>query len=316
MSRFALFPEQASTMAAQVDALFYFLCGLTIVFSTLIAGLILRFMVAYRRRAADEVPPGVHGSLLLEAAWSVIPFGLTMVIFFWGASLYASLNRPPDDALDVHVVGHQWMWKMQHMEGRQEINELHVPVGRAVRVTMTSEDVIHSFYVPAFRVKQDAVPGRYTTVWFEATKPGVYHLFCAEYCGTLHSGMIGSVIAMEPAAFQAWLTGGAAASGDVPVVEAGEAVFQAQGCVSCHRGDARGRGPALTGLVGSTVLLRDGRRVLADEAYVRESIVNPQAKVVAGYEPVMPTYQGLLGEEDIMRLVAYVKSLAPGGRTP
>ena len=313
MRRFALLPEQASTMAPRVDALFYFLCGLSIVFVALIAGLIIYFMVSYRRRRPDEVPPHVHGSLVLEAVWSVIPFGLAMFVFFWGASIYAALNRPPDDALDVHVVGHQWMWKMQHMEGRQEINQLHVPVGRPIRITMTAEDVIHSFYVPAFRVKQDAVPGRYTTLWFEATKPGTYHLFCAEYCGTLHSGMIGSVIAMEPAAFQAWLAGGPEGGAAVPVVTAGEAVFQAQGCASCHSGDSSARGPALAGLFGSTVRLRDGRSVVADDAYLRESIVRPQAKVVAGYEPLMPTYEGLIGEEDLMRLVAYVKSLTPSG---
>jgi cytochrome c oxidase subunit 2 len=310
MWRFAIFPEQASTMARRVDALLFFLLGLTVFFVVLIAGLITVFMVRYRRRAEDERPAGVHGSLALEAFWTIAPFGISMVIFFWGASIYASLARPPDDALQVNVVGKQWMWKVQHMEGRREIDELHVPVGRPVRLTLTSEDVIHSFYVPAFRIKQDAVPGRYTATWFQATKPGTYHLFCAEYCGTLHSGMIGWVVAMEPAEFQAWLSGAAPGAAGVPVAKAGERLFEAQGCVSCHRGEPGGRGPSLAGLFGSTVRLQDGRTVVADAAYIRRSILNPQADVVAGYEPVMPTYQGLLGEEDVMQLIAYIESLA------
>jgi cytochrome c oxidase subunit 2 len=195
------------------------------------------------------------------------------------------------------------------MEGRREINELHVPAGRPVKLTMTSEDVIHSFYVPAFRVKQDAVPGRYSTVWFEATKPGTYHLFCAEYCGTLHSGMIGSVVVMEPAAFETWLAGQQPGEAQVPVAVAGENVFRAQGCGTCHRADGSGQGPSLAGLFGRSVTLASGATVLADEGYLRESIVNPEAKIVAGYQPVMPTFQGLLSEEDVMRLIAYVKSL-------
>ena len=310
MTGFSLFPEQASTIAARTDGLLFFLLSLTTFFVLLIAGLILYFMIRYRRRSANEVPAGIHGSLLLESVWTVIPFLISLVIFFWGASIFAALTRPPDDALQVNVVGKQWMWKVQHMNGRREINELHMPVGRPVRITMTSEDVIHSFYVPAFRTKQDAVPGRYTSLWFEATKPGSYHLFCAEYCGTLHSGMIGQVVVMEPAAFQAWLAG--SASGDVPALSAaaaGEQVFTRTGCPSCHTAAPGARGPALAGLLGSTVKLRGGRTLVADEDYVRESIFNPSAKVVDGYEPIMPTYQGLLSEEDVMQLIAYLKSL-------
>jgi cytochrome c oxidase subunit 2 len=208
MPRLQLFPEQASTLAPQVDGLLFFLLAVTVFFVILIAGLILVFMVRYRRRDPDEIPESVHGSLVLEIGWSVIPFIIAMVAFFWGASLYATIRRPPDDAVNIDVVGKQWMWKLQHMEGRREISELHIPVGKPIKLTMTSEDVIHSFFVPAFRTKQDAVPGRYSTTWFEATKPGTYHLFCAEYCGTIHSGMIGRVIAMEPAEFQAWLQTG------------------------------------------------------------------------------------------------------------
>jgi cytochrome c oxidase subunit 2 len=204
------------------------------------------------------------------------------------------------------------MWKLQHMAGRREINELHVPIGRPVRLNMTSEDVIHSFYVPAFRVKQDAVPGRYSSLWFEATKAGEYHLFCAEYCGTLHSGMIGRIVAMEPAAFEAWLAGEQPGEANVPVAVAGENVFRAQGCGTCHRADGSGQGPSLAGAFGKTVKLANGDSLVVDEGYIRESILNPQAKVVEGYRPVMPTYQGLLSEEDVMRLIAYVKSLRAG----
>jgi cytochrome c oxidase subunit 2 len=308
LTRFSLFPEQASTVAPRVDALLYFLLAITVFFVALIAGLILYFMVKYRRRG-EAHPPVVHGSLALEAAWTIIPFGLTMIIFFWGASIYASLRRPPDDALQVDVVAKQWMWKLQHLEGRREIDELHIPVGRPVKLVMTSEDVIHSFYVPAFRTKQDVVPGRYTTMWFEATRPGTYHLFCAEYCGTLHAGMIGWVIAMEPAAFQAWLAGtGPGAAAPAPAT-GGEVLFQQLGCVTCHRPDAKGLGPPLVGLFGSSVRLQDGRTVVADENYLRESILTPQAKITAGYQPVMPTFQGLIHEEDVMQLIAYIKSL-------
>jgi cytochrome c oxidase subunit 2 len=310
LTRFSLFPEAASTMAGRVDGLLFFLLGITVFFVLLISGLILYFMVRYRRRSPQEVPHGIHGSNLLEVGWTVVPLLLTMVAFFWGASIYASLARPPDDALRVNVVGKQWMWKIQHMDGRREINELHVPVGRPVELTLASEDVIHSFYVPAFRIKWDAVPGRYTRLWFQATKAGTYHLFCAEYCGTLHSGMVGRIVAMEPADFEAWLAGERPGAAGLSVVEAGKQVFERQGCITCHRSDGTGRGPSLLGVFGSTIHLKGGGTVVADENYLRESITHPQAKIVAGYQPIMPTYQGLLGEEDIMQLIAWVKSLS------
>jgi cytochrome c oxidase subunit 2 len=310
MKRFSLFPEQASTLAPQVDALFFFLCAITIFFVALIAGLILVFMIRYRRVDPNEVPPEIHGSMALEVFWTAIPFAIVMVIFFWGASLYANIRRAPDDAMRINVVGKQWMWKMQHMEGRREITELHIPIGRPVQVTLTSEDVIHSFFVPAFRTKQDAVPGRYSSTWFEATTPGTYHLFCAEYCGTLHSGMIGRIVAMEPSAFQAWLAG-ADTQQDVvlSVADAGRHLFEQQGCASCHAAGATARGPSLAGLFGSTVTLEGGQRVVADENYLRESILQPQKQLVAGHQAIMPTYQGLLDEESVMQLIAYLKTL-------
>ncbi len=305
-----LFPEQASTLASQVDALLFFLLAVSGFFTVLIAGSIIVFMLRYRRRKGDEIPEVVHGSLALEVGWTAIPLLIVMVIFFWGASLFATIRRPPDDAINIDVVGKQWMWKLQHMEGRREINELHIPVGKPVRLTLTSEDVIHSFYVPAFRTKQDAVPGRYTTSWFEATKPGTYHLFCAEYCGTIHSGMIGHVIAMEPAEFQAWLQTGEA--GGMPAISpaaAGQALFETQGCGSCHAAGSGQRGPHLAGIFGSTVHFEGGGTAVADENYLRESILNPQAHLVAGYQGIMPTYQGLLSEENVMQLIAYLKTL-------
>lgn len=309
LEKLHLFPEQASTIAARVDGLFYFLTGVSLFFVLLIAGLIIYFMVKYRRRSPDERGSALHGSLALEVVWTTIPFAIALVAFFWGASIYAALQRAPDNALDIHVVGKQWMWKLQHMEGRREINTLHVPINQPIKLTMTSEDVIHSFYVPAFRVKQDVLPGRYTSTWFEATRPGEYHLFCAEYCGTLHSGMIGTVIAMEQAAFGAWL-GGMEGDAGVPVAQAGERIFSEQGCPSCHRADAIARGPSLEGLSGRQVRLAGGEVIAADDDYLRESILYPRAKVVAGYEPIMPLYQGLMSEEQVLQLVGYIKSLS------
>ena len=205
-----LFPERASTIAGRVDALYFFLLAVSTFFSLLIAGLIVYYAVKYRRRSPDAVGTVVHGGIVLEIAWTVIPFIISMVIFVWGASVFFAMSRPPDETLNVYVVGKQWMWKFQHLDGEREINELHVPVGRAVKLIMTSEDVIHDVFVPAFRVKADVLPGRYSTIWFQPTKPGRYHLFCAEYCGTRHSGMIGEVVVMEPSEYQAWLSGGAA----------------------------------------------------------------------------------------------------------
>ena len=309
LSNLPLFPQQASTVAKDVDALFYFLMGVSAFFALLIAVLLIFFAIRYRRRSATDRPHAIEGALQLELLWTIIPFGLTMIMFAWSASIFVKLQRPPDNAIQVFVVGKQWMWKLQHIEGQREINELHVPVGRPVKLTMTSEDVIHSFYVPAFRIKQDVLPGRYTTTWFEATTPGTYHLFCTEYCGTQHSGMIGSVIVMEPAEFATWLSGGVKQS----LASAGENLFQQLGCVSCHSGDPTARGPSLAGLFGKQVQLNNGTTVVADETYVRESILAPQAKIVAGYQPIMPTFKGLVSEEQLLQLIAYIKEKGAGG---
>ncbi len=313
-SGFPLFPEEASTLAAKVDLLYLFLVAVALVFSMGIAAVLIVFAIKYRRRSDTERPPEIHGSLALELAWSIVPFFIVVVMFVWGATLFFSMNRPPDNAIEIQVVGKRWMWKLQHMTGQREINELHVPAGRPVKLTLTSEDVIHSFFVPAFRMKKDAVPGRYNVSWFQATKPGRYHLFCAEYCGTQHSRMIGSVVVMDPADFQTWLQGGPAPTSPV---EAGQRLFTELNCDTCHRPDSQGRGPVLDGLAGATVKLQGGASVTADEAYLRESILVPAAKITEGYQPIMPTYQGQVSEEAVLQLIAFIQSLkgagGPGG---
>jgi cytochrome c oxidase subunit II len=305
-SFFRIFPEQASTIAARVDGLYTFLLGVAVFFSSLIFLLILYFAIKYRRRPGHTRAQQVGTNNLLETAWILIPLAITMVVFVWGAKLYAMVMlSPPADALEVYAIGKQWMWKFQHPGGQREIDALHVPVGHAVKMTMTSQDAIHSFYVPAFRIKMDVVPGRYTTIWFEASKPGVYHLFCAEYCGTDHSRMRGEVIALPPTQYQEWLRSNREVE---PMATAGARLYQQMGCAMCH---GTALAPALEGIFGSSVQLANGERVLADEAYMRESILNPRARLVAGYAPIMPTFQGQLSEEDLTQLVAYIKSLAP-----
>jgi cytochrome c oxidase subunit 2 len=298
-------------MAPRVDALYFSLIGVAGFFSLLIAGLIVYYAVRFRRRAPDAVGARVHGGLVLEITWTVIPLIIVMGIFVWGASVFFAMSRPPDDTLNVYVVGKQWMWKFQHLNGQREINELHVPVGRAVKLIMTSEDVIHDVFVPAFRVKADVVPGRYTQIWFEPTKPGRYHLFCAEYCGTRHSGMTGEVVVMEPDDFQVWLSGGHT---EGALASAGARLFADLACNTCHRPGLQGRGPMLEGLFGRTVTLEGGRTAVVDEAYLREAIVNPSARVPAGFQPIMPTYQGVVSEEGLQQLVEYMKSLRAEAR--
>jgi cytochrome c oxidase subunit 2 len=302
-----LFPVEASTIAPSVDHLLYFLLAVAVFFTLAIFFSIFYFAVKYRRRSESELPVVAHGGLTLEIAWTVIPFLLTMVMFVWGASVFFTISRPPDDAKQVYVVAKRWMWKLQHMEGQREINELHIPVGQAVKLTMTSEDVIHSFFVPAFRTKADVLPGRYTTTWFQPTKPGKYHLFCAQYCGTKHSAMIGWIYVMEPQDYQNWLSGGTTGS----LASNGEKLFQVLACANCHHLDSPGRCPNLRNLYGSRVELTDGKVVTADEDYIRESILSPSAKIVAGYQNVMPTFQGLVTEENVLQLIEYIKSLTP-----
>ncbi len=302
-------PESASTTAGRVDALYLFLVLVSAIMVVLIFTTLIVFAVKFRRRRGQAAEQ-IEGSNILEITWSVIPLGVFLAFFVWGAVLYFQERTPPQDATEVYTVAKQWMWKFEHIQGQREINELHVPVGRDVKLIMTSQDVIHSFYVPAFRIKQDVLPGRYTTMWFHATKPGTYHVFCAEYCGTQHSGMIGSVIVMEARDYEAWMSGG----GSQPLAVTGQQLFAQLGCVTCHRSDTQGRGPNLAGVFGKPVLLEDGRTVMADENYVRESILDPGAKIVKGFKPVMPTFQGQLSDEQLTALVAYVKSLSQQGQ--
>jgi cytochrome c oxidase subunit 2 len=275
LNNFPLWPDSASTMASRVDALYIFLLLVTGMMALLVFACVVFFAARYRHRPGVRAQQ-VEGSNALEIAWSVIPFLVFMVIFGWG---------------------------------QREINELHVPVGRDVKLIMTSQDVIHSFYIPAFRIKQDVLPGRYTVEWFHATKPGVYHLFCAEYCGTQHSGMVGSIVVEQPADYEAWMKGGA--NGNSPLSASGEKMFSELGCSSCHRSDVEGRGPNLHGVFGHPVELADGRTVKVDENYIRESILDPGSKRLKGFQPIMPTFQGLVSEEQVNELVAYIKSISP-----
>lgn len=311
--QFPLFPEAASTVAGDVDLLFIVWSVVSAFFTLLIAALILYFMTRYRRRHAEEVGATERAAMWLEVVWSVIPLIIMLSMFVWGTRVFFQLYRAPKDAVRYSAVGKQWMWKFQHPTGQREINTLHVPVGLPVRVDLQSEDVIHSFFVPAFRVKQDAVPGRVTSVWFEATKPGVYHLFCAEYCGGEHSKMIGSIIVQEPAEYENWLAG---ATPGQTMAASGAALFQSLACDTCHRAEAAGRiarGPNLEGIYGSQVRLADGRTIVADDEYIRESILHPMAKLVAGWEPLMPTFQGQVTEEQLAQLISYVRSLGGTG---
>jgi cytochrome c oxidase subunit II len=306
------FPEQASDIARSVDHLFLFALGGLVVFSALIAILILVFALRYKRTHPDEVGYDVYEknprSHILEIVWSVIPLCLMLVLFGWGLQVYFEENRPPADAVRFWVTGKQWMWKIQHPEGNREINELHVPVGKAIELHMISEDVIHDFFVPAFRIHVDVLPSRYTTYWFKANKTGTFHLFCSQYCGVEHAKMVGRVYVLEPHEYEAWLANG---NKGPSVAATGAGLFVSKACNTCHRPDSSARAPILDGLFGTKVALLGGGTAVANEDYIRESILNPAAKVVAGYQPVMPTYKGTITEEELMQLVNYVRSLAP-----
>lgn len=306
-----LFPQAASANAQTVDHLYLvFVIGSAVIVAAIFL-LILYFVVRFRRREGNLVAKRVKESAYIELAWSGIPLLILMGAFVWGARIYFDEAVPPANSTEIYVVGKQWMWKLQHPEGNREINELHVPAGQPVKLVMTSEDVIHSFFIPAFRIKQDVLPGRYTQLWFQASTEGRFPLLCAEYCGTNHSRMHGWVYAMAPAEYQRWLSGGA--TGET-MSEAGQKVFHRLACATCHARD----GPPLQGLYRRRVPLSDGSVVLADEAYIRRSIIDPAAQIVRGYEPIMPTFAGNATEEEILQLIAYVRSLKnlPPGSLP
>jgi cytochrome c oxidase subunit II len=311
MDKFHLFPPQASSTAQQVDWIYFALTALTFLICAIVFLPIIFFAVKYRTGStADRSNPRVE-SILIESGWTIVPLVIFIGLFSWGAIIYFEIERPPRDALQVQVVGKQWMWKLQHAEGKSEINELHVPVGRAVTLTMTSQDVIHSFFVPAFRVKQDVVPGRYTSEWFKPTKPGEYHIFCAQYCGTHHSGMIGRVVVMEPIDYEKWLSTGQSTE-SITVV--GERLFRERGCSGCHSPNSQFRAPLLEGVFGKPAPLEGGDIVTADERYMRDSILLPGKEIAKGYQNIMPSYTGQVSEEEIMQLIAYLKSI--GNQNP
>jgi cytochrome c oxidase subunit 2 len=309
LAELALFPQQASTTAQAIDLLFFFLmivCGSV---GLLVAGLLICFSVKYRRRPGQVAsPPAAHQSHALEWFWTLTPLAVFFLMFIWGAIVYVGAYRAPEDATTIYGIGKQWMWKFQHPEGQREINTLHVPVGQAIRMLLTSEDVIHSFFVPAFRIHMDVLPERFTSVWFQATQEGKFHLFCSQYCGTGHANMIGTVIAMSAADYQYWLQSTAEGS----LALQGRKVFLKYRCVSCHSADENARAPVLEQLYGKPVALRDGRTVIADDEYLRESILHPAAKVVAGYDVIMPTFEGLVSEEELIELIGFIKALGPG----
>src|SRR5687768_16863268 len=311
MNDFPLFPEQASTVAPLVDALYLGLVAVCGAVSLLIWIAIFYLAIKYRRRPDNELAQEQEPPVILEMTWTIVPTIIFIGIFVAGAWVFFRIQRVPANAIEVYATGRQWMWKFQHPSGQREINTLHVPVNRPIKITLASEDVIHSLWFPYFRVKNDVLPNRYRTMWFEATKTGKFHIFCAEYCGTQHSGMIGWVIVMEPTEYQRWLAGGAEGS----LASQGEKLFAKYACNTCHMNEAGARGPVLAGIYNKTRPLADGRSVVADDNYIRESILNPAAKVAAGFAPIMPAFQGQLNEEDLLRLLAYVKSVGAGQPT-
>lgn len=301
----ALFPAEASTIAPEMDALYFFLILITLVGMTLVLVLLVTFSLRYRRER-NPVATQVEGSTLLEATWTIIPLALFLICFVWGAYLYFRIYNPPANSMNIYIVGKQWMWKAEHPGGQHEINSLHVPTGRPVQLTMISQDVFHSYSIPEFRVKREVIPGRYTTVWFNATDAGTYHLFCTQYCGTLHSGMIGDVVAMTPADYEKWAQ---QSTSGMSLAQNGERLFASMGCNACHNGTAAARGPSLAGVYGSKLTLASGGEVLVNDAYLRDAILNPSQHVTAGFAPIMPTYQGQISEDGLIDLVEYIKTL-------
>jgi cytochrome c oxidase subunit 2 len=305
LTNFALFPPEASKIAPQMDALFFFMVLVSLIGLTVVVLLVISFSILYSRKR-HPVAVQIEGSTLLEATWTIIPLGLFLVMFVWGALIYFRVYTPPANAMNIYVVGKQWMWKAEHPGGQHEINSLHVPAGRAVQLTLISEDVFHSFSIPAFRVKREAIPGRYTTVWFEATTPGTYHLFCTQYCGTEHSHMIGDVVVLSEEDYRKWL---ASSTSGNSLAQNGERLFASLSCNACHNARPDARGPSLANVYGARLPLATGGTAIADDAYLRESILNPSQHITQGYAPIMPTYQGQVSEEGVIALVEYIKHL-------
>ena len=305
LTNFALYPPEASKIAPEMDALYFFMVLVSLIGLTLVVLLLTSFSIMYRK-SRHPVAVQIEGSTLLEATWTIIPLGLFLVMFVWGALIYFRVYTPPANAMNIYVVGKQWMWKAEHPGGQHEINSLHVPTGRAVQLTLISQDVFHSFSIPAFRVKREAIPGRYTSVWFEATTPGTYHLFCTQYCGTDHSHMIGDIVVLSPDDYRKWL---ASSTSGASLAQNGERLFASLSCSACHNARPDARGPNLANVYGSKLTLATGESQIADEGYIRESILNPSQHVTQGFAPIMPTYQGQISEDGVIALVEYIKTL-------
>src|SRR5579859_6386628 len=301
----ALFPPEASAISPYMDAFYFFLIAISAVGMIAVIILVFGFSIMYRQEKSP-VATQIEGSTLLEATWTIIPLALFMVCFVWGALLYFRIYNPPTNAMNIYIVGKQWMWKAEHPGGQHEINALHIPIGRPVQLTMISQDVFHSFSIPDFRVKREVIPGRYSTVWFNATTPGTYHIFCTQYCGTAHSAMIGEVTAMTPEDYTKWTQ---ESTSGMSLAQNGERLFASMGCNACHSGNAAARGPNLAGVYGSRLTLTNGSQVLVNDAYLRDAILNPSQHVTAGYAPIMPTYQGQVSEDGLIDLVEYIKGL-------
>src|SRR6201990_2984407 len=305
LTEFALFPPQASAIAPYMDAFYFFLLLISLGGLVLVGLMVGTFSIMFRK---EKNPQATHieGSTLLEATWTIIPLALFMVCFVWGALLYFRIYNPPTNAMNIYIVGKQWMWKAEHPGGQHEINALHIPVDRDVQLTMISQDVFHSFSIPAFRVKREVIPGRYSTVWFNATDPGTYHIFCTQYCGTNHSAMIGEVTVLSPDDYQKWTQ---ESTSGMSLAQNGERLFASMGCNACHSGSAAARGPNLSGVDGSKLQITNGSQVLVNDAYLRDAILNPSQHVTAGYAPIMPTYQGQVSEDGLIDLVEYIKGM-------
>jgi len=311
-SDFHWLPASASSSAARFDALALTTLIMTGLVALILFVLVTWFCIRYRAgsSAGRQHPPS--GNRTVEVIWIVAPLLLFFAVFGWAAYDYASLYRPDPDATPIYLVAKQWMWKAEHPDGRREVGELHVAAGQPVRMVMTSQDVIHSFFVPAFRVKQDVLPGRYTSIYFTPSKVGVYHLFCAEFCGTEHATMSGRIVVMPPAEFGRWLQQGPSVPG---MAARGFALFRRFGCSGCHSAVSTVHAPDLRGLIGRRVHLQDGRELTADATYVRDSILLPHKDVVAGYAPIMPSFAGQIGEEDLLAIIEYIKESAHDERS-
>lgn len=302
-------PPQVSTVAESVDWLFNFILAISVFFFLLIVVVMVIFVIKYRHREGHEAEASPTHNLALEITWTSIPVVLVIVIFVFGFKGFLDMSTPPANAYEILVEGQKWNWSFTYPNGYVDA-DLHVPVDRPIRLVMSSQDVIHSLYIPSFRIKRDVVPGRYAKVWFEATEPGEYDLFCAEYCGTSHSDMIAHVIVHPVGEFETWLEKASNFLETMTPMDAGRKLFQVRGCQQCHSVDGSAKtGPSLLGVFGHEQALADGSSVVADENYIRESVLEPQAKVVAGFDPVMPTYQGRLSDPEIMAIIEYLKSL-------